>query len=237
MRGPATNRAAVMAPPSVPAESVNMDVCPICLEPPKDAMITRCQHVFCEVCILDWAAKRKASYEKLQKKLDLLECPMCNRGLKRTDVRKLESDQQVVRPSSQCPWSDEADTGPAVIDGEELGEQAQREDASIESASAECAPKRADSNVTDKRTAELLTALPPPPSCLAPSATPLEPPSGPPPPPPGPPPRPPPMKLEDSCGTCEVSGYTAGPEVDGTANAAGANRRRGRNKIPPMILK
>ena len=79
----------VKAPSVARTVEEESDVCPICLDPPENMMITKCRHVFCEACIMDWAAKRKASKEKIGQKLDLLECPMCNRGLQRSDVRKM----------------------------------------------------------------------------------------------------------------------------------------------------
>lgn len=48
--------------------------CPICISPPKNAVITRCAHIFCKICILKTLQHMKSC------------CPMCRHPLKESDL-------------------------------------------------------------------------------------------------------------------------------------------------------
>ena len=60
------------------AEEQNRDECPVCLEPPDDAVITPCAHSFCRECILGVLGHKTS-----------VECPMCRKPLTRESLLTL----------------------------------------------------------------------------------------------------------------------------------------------------
>ncbi|CAN9513529.1 unnamed protein product [Ophioblennius macclurei] len=64
--------------------------CPICLEPPLAARITRCGHIFCWPCMLHYLSLSEKSWSK---------CPICNEAVHAADLKSvvaMETRQYVV---------------------------------------------------------------------------------------------------------------------------------------------
>ncbi|KAJ1623971.1 hypothetical protein T492DRAFT_882663, partial [Pavlovales sp. CCMP2436] len=57
--------------------------CPVCLEPPDDAVLTRCKHTFCKQCILGWTAAASSG------KLGSAECPICRASISLDELMPL----------------------------------------------------------------------------------------------------------------------------------------------------
>ncbi|KAM9392721.1 E3 ubiquitin-protein ligase RNF10 isoform 2-T2 [Pholidichthys leucotaenia] len=64
--------------------------CPICLDPPVAARITRCGHIFCWPCMLHYLSLSDKSWSK---------CPICNEAVDKADLKSvvaMETRQYVV---------------------------------------------------------------------------------------------------------------------------------------------
>ena len=68
---------------SAAADTSERDECPICLEPPDDAVITTCAHTFCRECILAVIGHAKA-----------VMCPICREPVSRDKVRTIPRANQ-----------------------------------------------------------------------------------------------------------------------------------------------
>lgn len=71
-----------------------MPSCPICLYPPVAAHITRCGHIFCWPCMLQYLSLSDKSWSK---------CPICYEAVHSSDLKRLvmAGTQITVSTSSQ----------------------------------------------------------------------------------------------------------------------------------------
>lgn len=60
----------------VPLDKDNQDICPICLDPLKEAVSTDCRHLFCRMCLIRHMDKASVS--------GVLSCPVCRKPCSET---------------------------------------------------------------------------------------------------------------------------------------------------------
>lgn len=65
-------------------------ICPICLEPPTAAKITKCGHIFCWPCILHYLALSESNWRR---------CPVCVHGVYNTELKS-----EAIRCQASSCW-------------------------------------------------------------------------------------------------------------------------------------
>lgn len=72
---------------SEPAELQGIDSCAVCFDDPFKPITLPCNHIFCEVCILEWCERERT-------------CPVCRQEVKsnNTVLRQLREDGHLERP-------------------------------------------------------------------------------------------------------------------------------------------